>query len=150
LNRRKIAEEIPEFFEFFIGRNAIVRFLFGEILTALSDLSHAFSAFIAAIDGLHAMFIDCFAVFPGEDAEEIHEYAGSGIGTGCESESALFNDGEAGRVEINALASEETEQVLDGRGVAIGDLKLFGEIEARAIAVEAVEGDLYIESGAKQ
>jgi hypothetical protein len=63
------------------------------------------------------VFVEGFAVFPGEDAEEVHEQAGSGVGAGDESEGALFDEGEAGGVDINALASEEAEEVLDGRGV---------------------------------
>jgi len=51
---------------------------------AFGDFSEAFAAFVAAIEGTHAMFGDGFAVFPGEDAEEVHENARRSIGAGSE------------------------------------------------------------------
>ena len=66
------------FFEFFLG----------EVLTAFGDFGDAFAAFVAAIEGAHAMFGDGFAVLPGEDAEEVLEECGTGFWGGGKCEGA--------------------------------------------------------------
>ena len=108
-------------------------------MALLGDFGHAFTAFFAAVGAFHAVLVNGFAVFPGKNAEEIHEDAGRGIGTRSEGEGALFDSVEAGGVDINAPASEESQEVLDGRGVVTGDLKLLSEVEPRTVAVEAIE-----------
>ena len=105
-----------------------------EFLAALRDFGHAFVAFDAAL-------LERKAIVVGENAEEVLEQGRARIGIGGESDGALFDDVDAGFVEVNGLASEETEKVLDGRRVVFADLELIGEVEARAIAVETMTGE---------
>ena len=105
-----------------------------EFLAALGDFGHAFVAFDAALLKRKAIVI-------GENAEEVLEQGRAGIGIGSETDGALFDDVDAGFVEVNGLASEETEKVLDGRRVVFADLELIGEMEAGAIAIQAMIGE---------
>ena len=105
-----------------------------EFLAALGDLGHALMAFDAAL-------LERKAIVVGENAEEVLEQGRTGIGIGGETDGALFDDVDAGFVEVNGLASEETEKVLDGRRVVFADLELVGEMEAGAIAVKTMTGE---------
>ena len=106
-------------------------FCFDEFLAALGDFGHAFMAFDAAL-------LQREPIVVGEDAEEVLEQGRAGVGIGGEADGALFDDVDAGCVEVNGLASQKTEEVLDGRRVVFADLKLIGEVETMAVAIEAM------------
>ena len=133
---REVAEELDDSAGLLLPGFFLFRFLdyFDEFLAALGDFGHAFVAFEAAL-------LQGEPIVVGEDAEEVLEQGGTGIGIGSETNGALLDDVDAGLVEVNGLASEETEKVLDGRRVVFGDVELIGEVESGAIAVEAMTGE---------
>ena len=92
-----------------------------------------------------------FAIFVGEDAVEVFEQGWAGFWGGGEFEGALFDDLEAGGVQLRGAGGVEVAEMIDG-GLGVGgifgdvirqvfsDLELVGEVELGAVAVEGGDG----------
>ena len=136
------AENALEFFDagFFRFVRLLVFFL-EEALAALGEAGEAFAIVFAAFGDVHAVFEGGAAVFVGEEPMELDEETGCGVGIGGEEEGALKDELASGGGEVNSPASEEVEEVFDGRGVVLGELELVGEVKAGTVAVEAALGN---------
>ena len=106
----------------------------GDLKTCLFAKVGEFEA-LGVAEGEGLLFF-LFAVFVGEDAVEVFEQGWAGFRSGREGEGALFDDLEAGGVEIGFAGGIEVAELVDGAGGVGAELELVGEVELGAVAVE--------------
>src|SRR5687767_10021137 len=76
---------------------------------------------------------------------EVFEQGWAGFGRAGECEGALFDDLEAGGVEVGFAAGVEVAELGDSAGVVGAELELVGEVELGAVAMEGGGGKAHAE-----
>ena len=114
-----------------LGGGATVR---GDLQAGLFAEVREFEA-LGVAEGEGLLFF-LFAVFVGEDAVEVLEEGWTGFGRAGECEGALFDDLEAGGVEVCFAAGVEVAELFDGAGGVGAEMELVGEVELGAVAME--------------